>query len=125
MKLLDDFVESSAEEMNEILNDVMHKNDIEAIEEDLVNDIFNQYLGHKALIVLWNLFYVFCHALVVVWLIGSEVLDLPSWCRILLCLGILKHVPICTHHVSDFYMEQFGKTAADLFKNNEDQWRRK
>lgn len=122
MKWIDDFNEASSNELSEILQNVVDSNGIDYISEDLSDQLLSTYIGYKVLIKLWNLFFTFCHALLVVYICSSEVLGLPGWTRIIFCIAVIRTIPMTWMHNRDYLMESFSKSAIDLFKNNKDQW---
>lgn len=122
MKWIDDFNEVSANELNEILQNVVDNNNIDYISEDLSDQLFSTYIGHKVVIKLWNLFFTFCYALLVVYILSSEALAIPEWTRIIFSIAIIRTIPMTWTRNRDYFMESFSKSAIDLFKNNEDQW---
>ena len=119
------FLETAAAELNIMLDEVMESNGIVRIDEDLVKKFYYIYVWYKIRVLLVTLFYWFIGALLIVYLVSSEVLELPEWCRVIFSLGIIRLSPIIKAQVKEELMDKFSGDVFDIFKNNQDQWYRK
>lgn len=119
------FLETAAAELNVMLDEVMESNGIVRIDEDLVKKFYYIYVWYKIRVLLVTLFYWFIGALLIVYLVSSEVIELPEWCRVIFSLGIIRFSPIIKAQVKEELMDKFSGDVFDIFKNNQDQWYRK
>lgn len=119
------FLETAAAELNVMLDEVMESNGIVRIDEDLVKKFYYIYVWYKIRVLLVTLFYWFIGALLIVYLVSSEVIELPEWCRVIFSLGIIRFSPIIKAQVKEELMDRFSGDVFDIFKNNQDQWYRK
>lgn len=123
MKLIQDFMKQCSDEMDELLTTVVASNNIDYMDDDFVERIFQHYVYCKIKSYVWFLLSAFASAMTIVCILSQNVMpNLPHPARIILPLAIIFRIPMNKTQIRDYIMEGFGKDTVELFKNNRDMW---
>jgi hypothetical protein len=115
-------MEKAADELKIIIEEVSSANNIVSISEDIVDELYVSYILVKVKIVIATIFYWFLAALFVVYLLGSETISVPRWCKIIFSIGILKLIPVIRHVLEETIIDKFSEEVYKIFMKNQDKW---
>ena len=123
MKLIKNFVDACADELDELLVNVADSNNIDHMDEDFVYEILVQYTYCKIKAYVWFLLSVMASAMAIICILSQSIApSIPKPARIAISLAIIFRIPMNKTQIRDYVMEKFGKDTVEYFKSHRDSW---